>query len=124
MVQLKYFGDSRDYFKYDLITHLLRQGLFSTYVFVPMLTNHRIDGEGNKLPKYVEGKSRDLLSFIDACHSKDLDHWEKWLKSYVTAYKTIQPVNETFIRDGARPAYWRLFAGLLVVGPVESDHAA
>ncbi len=113
MVQLKYFGDSRDYFKYDLITYLLQQGLVTTYVFVPMLTNHRIDGEGNKLPKHVEGKSHDLLSFIDSCKSKDLTHWENWLAPQITEYKTIQPVNATFFDDVTRRKYWQLFEKLL-----------
>lgn len=113
MVQLKYFGDSRDYFKYDLITHLLQQGLLSTYVFVPMLTNHRIDGEGNKSPKHIEGKSHELLAFIDTCNSKDLMHWERWLTPQITEYKTIQPVNTTFFSDVTRHKYWQLFESLL-----------
>jgi hypothetical protein len=113
MVQLKYFGDSRDYFKYDLITCLLGNDLLSNYVFVPMLTNHRVDGEGNIVPRQVGGKSLDLLSFIGNCGTKDLNHWETWLKPYVANYRTMQPVNETFFRDDARPKYWRLFSGLL-----------
>lgn len=38
MVQLKYFGDSRDYFKYDLITTLVQHTSLDNYLFVPMLT--------------------------------------------------------------------------------------
>lgn len=44
MVQLKYFGDSRDYFKYDLLASVLEEMNFGSYVFIPMLTNHRDDG--------------------------------------------------------------------------------
>ena len=40
MVQLKYFGDDRDYFKYDSITYLLKAGLFRRYAFIPMLTEN------------------------------------------------------------------------------------
>lgn len=55
MVQLKYFGDSRDYFKYDLISSILEGMKIADYVFIPMLTNHRIDNEGNKTPKMISG---------------------------------------------------------------------
>ena len=113
MVQLKYFGDSRDYFKYDLITHLLKNGRVSNYAFVPMLTNHRVDGEGNKTPKHIEGKSTELLSFIDRCDTKDLDHWEFWLKPHVESYVTVRPVNKVFFEDGARNKYWESFDAVL-----------
>lgn len=109
MVQLKYFGDSRDYFKYDLITNVLSSGLVSNYSFVPMLTNHRDDGEGNKTPNHIEGKSIELLSFIDNCQSKDLEHWQLWFKPYIESYITVQPVNSTFFDDSARNKYWRSF---------------
>ena len=113
MVQLKYFGDSRDYFKYDLITFLLKNGGAENYVFIPMLTNHRIGNEGNKSPKPVEGKSKKLLSYIGNCSSKDLNHWETWLGSYAKTYKTVQPVNETFFEDAERSEYWKLFSNFL-----------
>lgn len=113
MVQLKYFGDSRDYFKYDLITHLLKKGVVSNYVFVPMLTNPKVDGEGNKKPKHIEGKSTELLSFIDRCDSKDLEHWEIWLKPHVESYVTVHPVNEVFFEDDARNKYWESFEAVL-----------
>ena len=113
MVQLKYFGDSRDYFKYDLITHLLVSGLASNYAFVPMLTNHRVDDEGNKIPKHIQGKSAELLSFIGMCGSKSLEHWETWLKPLVGSYVTVQPVNDVFFEDGARNKYWESFDAVL-----------
>jgi hypothetical protein len=113
MVQLKYFGDSRDYFKYDLITHLLKSGVVSNYAFVPMLTNHRVDDEGNKTPKHIDGKSTELLSFIGRCGSKNLGHWEAWLKPLVGSYVTVQPVNDVFFEDGARNKYWESFDAVL-----------
>ena len=42
MVQLKYFGDNRDFFKYDLITVVLEHTSLSHYVFIPMLIAHRV----------------------------------------------------------------------------------
>ncbi|MBU2570510.1 MAG: hypothetical protein KJ725_10875 [Gammaproteobacteria bacterium] len=109
MVQLKYFGDSRDYFKYDLITHLLTDGVISNYAFVPMLTNHRVDGEGNKTSKHIRGKSKELLSFIEKCDSKSLEHWELWLKPHIESYVTVHPVNEMFFEDATRKEYWASF---------------
>lgn len=115
MVQLKYFGDSRDYFKYDLITYLMKQNEIPHYIFIPMLTNHRFDNEGNKLPKYIDGKSKELLSFIDNCDSRDLNHWETWLKPNVSSYKTIKPVNEIYFcdKDNLRPEYWNKFSNIM-----------
>lgn len=113
VVQLKYFGDSRDYFKYDLITYLLKCSNLTNYVFIPMLTSHRIDGEGNKLPKEVPGKSPELLSFIDSCLTKDLGHWETWLKPFVSSYKTINPVNSIFFSNETRKEYWARLEDIL-----------
>ncbi|GEM_PF-2269199 len=113
MVQLRYFGDSRDYFKYDLISFLLENRGATNYVFIPMLTNYRIDNEGNKSTKPVEGKSKDLLALIANCSTKDLNHWERWLQKYSKSYKTIQPVNETFFEDSSRSEYWELFSDIL-----------
>ena len=110
MVQLKYFGDSRDYFKYDLISSVLLGMGTTNYVFVPMLTDHREDKEGKKLPKQMEGKSALLYSFIRGCHSKDLNHWEKWFCEIGINYKTVQPVNEAIFRDEKRSEYWKAFS--------------
>lgn len=110
MVQLKYFGDIRDYFKYDLMTSILADMKIGNYVFVPMLTNHRIDNEGNKRPRMDGGKSAPLLSFIGDCGSKSLNHWENWLNQYVENYKTVEPVNETFFEDDSRDGYWVSFS--------------
>jgi len=113
MVQLKYFGDSRDFFKYDLITSILDGLKMDNYVFIPMLTNHRIDNEGNKSPKMIGGKSQELLSFIAGCNSKSLCHWEHWLRNYAKNYKTIEPVDEKMFDDLTRDAYWTSFSDYL-----------
>lgn len=113
MVQLKYFGDSRDYFKYDLIKSLITKTSLKNYVFVPMLTEHRPDNEGNKSPHYTRGKSRELLTFISAHKDKSLRHWETWLSPCLNSYKTIEPIDETFFNDETRTEYWDLFNSIL-----------
>lgn len=112
MVQLKYFGDSRDYFKYDLITFVLKNNNLTNYVFIPMLTNHRIDNEGNKTPKHILGKSQELLSYINNCDTKNLNHWQRWLSRHIKFYHTIEPVHEIFFDDEKRESYWSEFLPL------------
>lgn len=113
MVQLKYFGDSRDYFKYDLIQAVLERSSLRHYVFVPMLTDHREDNEGKKTPVNRGDKAQELLTFIKGCGCKSLKHWERWLARYVESYSTVEPVDQTFFSDGGRDAYWELFRPLL-----------
>ncbi len=98
MVQAKYFGDIRDYFKYDLITSLVMEvSSFRKYVFIPMLTPPREDNQGNKeIPRDIGNKRPKLQSFIQGCQGKSLRHWETWLAKYVNNYRTIEPVDETY----------------------------
>ena len=121
MLQLKYFGDSRDYFKYDLITSVLKELPVSNYVFVPMLTEARDDKQGNKkIPSDSGGKSPKLLSFIQKClqssEGKSLRNWETWLSCYVNSYNTVEPVDETYFDSASRPKYWERFGPLLCIG--------
>lgn len=113
MVQLKYFGDSRDFFKYDLITAILAEMKIDNYVFIPMLTNHRLDNEGNKTSKMIDGKSKALLSFIESCDSESLSHWEQWIRKHTKNYRTIEPVDEIMFDDSTRDAYWTSFSDYL-----------
>lgn len=114
MVQLKYFGDDRDYFKYDLITSILKDIIFENYVFIPMLTNEpHSNKEGEKRPKEDGGKSKELYLFIGNRSPKRLSRWKGWLNDYVKNYKTVEPVDETFFKDDARDRYWGIFAELL-----------
>ncbi len=113
MVQLKYFGDSRDYFKYDLIRTVFERLSLRHYVFIPMLTEHREDKEGRKPPANRGDKSQELLAFIKGCGSKSLAHWERWLAPYVQSYSTITPVDRTFFSDTGRDAYWQQFRPLI-----------
>ncbi len=113
MVQLKYFGDDRDYFKYDLITHLLKTLRFRNYIFIPMLTRHRVDGEGQKKPIPGNGRDHNLLKFIETRHSKSLRHWESWLSPLVENYHTVEPVDSTWFTEENRDAYWQKFLPFL-----------
>jgi hypothetical protein len=113
MVQLKFFGDDRDYFKYDLITSIFTAGLFKKYVFIPMLTEQRKDTQGRIVPKYNGDKSLKLFNFISTCHTKSLNHWETWLTPYVVSYQTVQSVDETYFRNERRTDYWERFKPLM-----------
>ncbi len=118
MVQLKYFGDDRDYFKYDLISFLLSKKIFSSYCFIPMLTEHRIDREGDIIPKSTPCKSVELLNYIKSHKKPDLNHWERWLNQFVSDYKTIAPVNTTYFTDQNRTKYWDKYEDI-----ISSDNA-
>jgi len=109
MVQLKYYGDDRDYFKYDLISIVLEESSFESYGFVPMLTEHRYDNEGNISPALSACKSKELLSFICSHSKPDLNNWEQWLKRYTSSYETVQPINSTYIGNRNRNEYWSKF---------------
>jgi hypothetical protein len=113
MVQLKYFGDDRDYFKYDLITSIFEAGLLDRYVFIPMLTDHRNDNEGNRKPIYKGDKSCKLYCFIMSCKDKSLNHWERWLTPYISSYHTIPPTDALFFNDESRAKYWQKFTYLM-----------
>lgn len=99
MVQHKYFGDSRDYFKYDLIKTVLENAALRHYVFIPMLTEHRDDAEGKVSPKDRGDKSPELLHFIRSCDGKSLKHWRSWVARYAESYSTVEPVDETYFSD-------------------------
>ena len=107
MVQLKYYGDDRDYFKYDLISYVLKNDIFKQYGFVPMLTEHRYDNEDNISPNPSNCKSEGLLNFIATHSSPDLNNWELWIKHYVSTYHCIQPINTDYFNDSNRIKYWK-----------------
>lgn len=113
MVQHKYFGDSRDYFKYDLIKTVLESTNLRHYVFIPMLTEHREDREGRVSPKDRGDKSRELLNFISSCEGKRLKHWKSWVARHADSYSTVEPVDETFFSDESRTVYWTRYRQFL-----------
>lgn len=116
MVQRKYFGDNRDYFKYDLITSIFEEGLLHRYVFIPMLTKHRLDNEGKKRPIFNKGKLPDLFEFINSCKDQSLKNWKKWLIQYVSSYRTAEPADAIFFIDDSRSKYWGKFTRLIKSG--------
>lgn len=113
MVQLKYFGDDRDFFKYDLITHIFENSNLKNYAFIPMLTEHRVDNEGNIPPKHNGDRSDKLFQFISHCPNKSLNHWEDWLKDYIQSYQTVGPADLTYFSDINRLGYWSKFKGMI-----------
>lgn len=113
MVQIKYFGDNRDYFKYDLITSIFQAKLLNSYVFIPMLTEPRGGNEGNRRPINNGDKSQKLYDFITTCKGKSLNHWERWLTPLVSSYDTVKPVDEVFFHDESRSEYWQQFTALM-----------
>lgn len=112
MVQLKYFGDARDYFKYDLITSFFEANFLNNYSFIPMLTEHRQDNEGNRWPVRRKCRSEILYEFMMTRIDKSLNHWEDWLSQYVASYNTVKPADETFFRNESRDNYWKRFRPL------------
>ncbi len=115
MVQLKYFGDDRDFFKYDLITFILKKSSLSNYVFIPMLTEHRNDNEGQKSSADKNDRSPELLQFMRGCPSKSLRHWENWISRFAGQYLTVEPVDSIFFQDSSRMAYWEKFNAILPI---------
>lgn len=113
MVQLKYFGDDRDFFKYDLITHIFEQSDLKNHAFIPMLTQHRVDNEGNISPKHNGDRSDKLFQFISHCPNKSLNHWEDWLNDYVQSYQTVEPVDLTYFSDTNRSSYWLIYKDMV-----------
>ena len=113
MVQLKYYGDDRDYFKYDLISFILEKSSFKNYGYVPMLTEHRYDNEGNITPNPSDCKSKELLNFIHTQSKPDLNNWELWLKQYVSSYDTINPANTMYFNNNNRTNYWAKYKNII-----------
>jgi hypothetical protein len=113
VVQLKYFGDSRDFFKYDLVRAIFEGSRLRKYVFVPMLTEHREDNEGKKPPRNHGDKLDSLLGFINGCNCKSLKNWESWVNRYADSYTTLEPVDEIIFSDQTRELYWKRFERIL-----------
>ena len=110
MVQMKYFGDDRDYFKYDLITFLMQTLPVEGYAFIPMLTEPRVSGEGNVLPGGRHWRSEALHQYISSCETKSLRHWQDWLAQFTQSYSTIDPVDTILFTHATRERYWTTFS--------------
>lgn len=109
MVQIRHFGDDRDYFKHDLISWIVEKSSLRNLVYVPMLTEHRDNQEGDVEPDATCNRSGELLYFIKGYHNKSLDHWRKWYCPKVANYQTVEPVDEIFFKHDTRTNYWKKF---------------
>jgi hypothetical protein len=82
----KYFGDTKDLFKYDLITSLIKgfKGSIDRIVIVPMLTKYDPDFKGNP-----GCRNTDLIAcFRRLRRTEEVDHYYDELKSYIKELKT------------------------------------
>ena len=82
----KYFGDTRDLFKYDLITSLVKgfRGRIDRIVIVPMLTKYDPNFKGNP-----GCRNTDLIAcFRRLRRTEEVDHYYDELKSYIKELKT------------------------------------
>jgi hypothetical protein len=82
----KYFGDTKDLFKYDLITSLIKgfKGSIDRVVIVPMLTKYDPDFKGNP-----GCRNTDLIAcFRRLRRTEEVDHYYDELKSYIKELKT------------------------------------
>jgi hypothetical protein len=82
----KYFGDTRDLFKYDLITSLIRgfKGRIDRVVIVPMLTKYDPSFRGNP-----GCRNTDLIAcFRRLRRTEEVDHYYDELKSYIKELRT------------------------------------
>ena len=80
----RFFADTRDLFKYDLVGELM-DGVpaLRRFLFVPMLT--RDDGRVGGYHDLAKAKAgylnRDLLSFLERCHGMKIRD-VSWIRSY------------------------------------------
>ncbi len=81
----KYFGDTKDLFKYDLITSIIKgfKGGIDRIVIVPMLTKYDPDFKGNP-----GCRNTDLIAcFRRLRRTEEVDHYYDELKSYIKELK-------------------------------------
>jgi hypothetical protein len=81
----KYFGDTKDLFKYDLITSLIKgfKGRIDRVVIVPMLTKYDPHFKGNP-----GCRNTDLIAcFRRLRRTEEVDHYYDELKSYIKELK-------------------------------------
>ncbi len=82
----KYFGDTKDLFKYDLITSLIKgfKGNIDRIVIVPMLTKYNPDFKGNP-----GCRNTNLIAcFRRLRRTEEVDHYYDELKDYIKDLKT------------------------------------
>ena len=71
----QYFGDTRDLFKYDLVTNLIKENpMLKSLTFIPMLTADDSSQHGSKInySKATAGtKNKELVEFLTSCLIKN-----------------------------------------------------
>ena len=71
----KYFGDTRDLFKYDLILKITQEVVsIHRFLFIPMLTSDDDSSDGNKT-NYIKAKAgtqnKELMTHLKDCVNRD-----------------------------------------------------
>lgn len=84
----QYFGDRRDFFKYDLVLTLIEQiDCLKTFTFIPMLTENDTSKDGN-VTQYDGSRRKDLELFLRRC-LKTSDRNIAKLRDYMNGKKGI-----------------------------------
>jgi hypothetical protein len=114
-VKPRFFADTRDLFKYDLVQALM-EGIpgLRHFLFVPMLT--RDDGkEGgyHNLSKAKAGNlNRDLFDFLEGCHGRKERDVSRIGMYFESTRIDTRIVTELFIHPGRRDYFEAVLAGI------------
>lgn len=67
LLKNQYFGDRRDFFKYDLALSFIEQiDCLNSFAFIPMLTKNDSSKDGN-VTQYDGSRRKDLETFLRSC---------------------------------------------------------
>ena len=108
----KYFGNSLDLFKYDLITYLIKEENLELF-YVPMLT----EPEEKKLdPKYnlyeIGNKNKILLDYMlkvnNQANNCDFSEIENYFKDTSITYKIVENINKKYFNEDIRDEYFKI----------------
>ena len=106
----QYFGDDRDYFKYDLIINLATCLQIPRFTNIVMLTPPDDRGDGNRTNYDVENRSGDLHSFLQASVQKQCRKVSHLREFFDTSEKGIEYLpyrDDTFFDGQRRDEYFR-----------------
>lgn len=117
----QYFGDNKDLFTYDLIYHIMLNGLTSHFTFIPMLTGNGVNQHG---AKYNRDKARagtrnkELVSFLDS-RVKENKRDIRQLESFFSGHgikMTIYSGKEEYFSHRQRQQYFTDIGDELLTG--------
>lgn len=107
----QYFGDRRDFFKYDLVlTFIEKINSLRAFAFIPMLTENDDTEDGN-LTQYDGSRRKDLEEFLRNClstSSRDIQNLKVFMRSQVGADYNPYKETEYFYHTGRQ----QYFAGI------------